>query len=542
MKPAPRWLILGVALGILLPRGSAADEESEEYDAQVVEAEGSLWEIVDSGVGVPLTEEAVLASEVLAEERFAEQGLLDSTMRVGEPDTTLYLSPEDVVVVLMDGDTPVNPQDYDIPLVLNADVKRWMDYYQNRGRRYYSRWLERRSRYSPLITAELEAAGLPQDILYLAMIESGFSTQARSHASAVGLWQFIATTGRAYGLRIDYWVDERRDPVASTAAAVAFLRDLYDTFDDWYLAWSGYNTGAGRVQAAINAQDSRDYWELVEHGRLHPETANYVPKILAAAILGKNLEAYGFEVSSPQAPLDFVLVEVTGSVSLDVIAQCAGVDRQAIDALNGALLRGATPPHSTTRVYLPAGTEETFLAAYENMPDSSRASYHRHTVESGESLSAIAAQYEVPASVLAEFNRIENPHLIRVGMSLVVPVPGLSGEAGDVASVAPSLREVTVGPGDSLLGIADRLGVGVDQLVAWNQLDNPNRIQVGQRLMVPTTGTAQVQGAMEYEVRGGDTLYGIALEQGCTVSELKQWNGLGGPTIHPGQTLRVRAP
>jgi membrane-bound lytic murein transglycosylase D len=320
------------------------------------------------------------------------------------------------------------------------------------------------------------------------------------------------------------------------------LADLYDSFDDWFLAWSGYNTGAGRVQSAINAQDSRDYWELIAHDRLHPETANYVPKILAAAILGKNLEAYGFEVSSPQAPLAFDLVEITGSVSVDIIAECAGVDTQAIEDLNGALLRGATPPHSTTRVYLPAGTEDTFLAAYESLPDASRASYHRHTVESGESLGAIAAQYEIPASLLAEFNRIENPHLIRVGMSLVVPVPGMAGELGDVASVAPTLSEVTVGPGDSLLGIADRLGVGVDQLVAWNQIDNPNRIQVGQRLLVPTTASAQAQGVAEYEVRGGDTLYGIALEQGCTVAEIKRWNGLGSSTIHPGQALRVRAP
>jgi membrane-bound lytic murein transglycosylase D len=336
-----------------------------------------------------------------------------------------------------------------------------------------------------MISAALAEAGLPQDTLYLAMIESGFSPHAKSTASAVGLWQFIAPTGRGYGLRIDYWVDERRDPEAATAAATAMLSDLYRLFGDWPLAWSAYNAGTGRVRAAVRKQGTDDYWELVRLKALPPETRNYVPKLMAAAIIGKHPERYGFTNITPRAPLVYDTVEVEGSVTLDVIARCAGVDQAAVVTLNPALLRGATPPQSTTRVHIPVGTTAAFQAAIVQVPAAERVTYRKHRVQSGESLGSIAARYGVGVDALVEFNRIPNPNRISVGMEVVVPLPLPGLGAGTLKANATGVpMKVEVRTGDNLGMIARRHGVSVENLVAWNHVENPDQLKVGQVLLV----------------------------------------------------------
>jgi len=437
----------------------------------------SLWDIVEQG-SEPVSEEGKQEAEEFSEEKVAEQEVMENGAWPGAPAEEVEEPP-----VEPDPKSGLDPSEFDIPVVLNADVLRWVHYFQGRGSKYYRKWLARQGRYQPMISAALAEAGLPQDTIYLAMIESGFSPHAKSTASAVGLWQFIAPTGRGYGLRIDYWVDERRDPEAATAAAVDMLDDLYRLFGDWPLAWSAYNAGTGRVRGAVRKQGTDDYWELVRLKGLPPETRNYVPKLMAAAIIGKHPARYGFTGITPRAPLVYDTVEVKGSVTLDVIARCAGVDEAAVTTLNPALLRGATPPQAVTRVRIPLGTTAAFQAAIVNVPAAERVTYRKHKVQPGESLGAIASRYGVDVSALVEFNRISDPNRIAVGMEVVVPLPGAgTGSASSSATGEP--MKVKVRNGDSLGGIAQRHGVSVGDLVAWNQVEDPNQLQVGQVLLV----------------------------------------------------------
>ncbi|MFK7927675.1 MAG: lytic transglycosylase domain-containing protein, partial [Myxococcota bacterium] len=196
----------------------------------------------------------------------------------------------------------LDPDDYDIPLATNAHVRRWVNYFTGKGRPHFQRYLDRSAIYRPMMEAKLEAAGQPKDLVYLAMIESGFNAHALSHAGAGGLWQFMPATGRMYKLRVDWWVDDRRDPVKSTDAAVAHLGDLHKMFKgNWYLAWGAYNAGPGRIRGAMRRAGTSDFWKLVKGGHLPSETANYAPKLIAAAIVAKNAEQYGF-IIKPATP------------------------------------------------------------------------------------------------------------------------------------------------------------------------------------------------------------------------------------------------
>ena len=557
------------------------------------EGEDSIWESIEVDKGAQLSQDELEAVEELAEERFAEQRFLGSGPLARQADLRLYTDPVGALKVDPLHLDKVAPGEFDIPVVVNPWVEKWMRYFLGSGEKWFARYQSRRARYEPMMLELLAEAGLPQDLIFLSMIESGFSNHARSYASAVGLWQFMAPTGRAYGLRIDYWADERTDPEASTKAAIAYLKDLYELQGDWYLAWASYNAGPGRVNRAIQRHGTRNFWVIAEQDTLHEETRNYVPKILAAAIIGKHPERYGFGEVEPKPELVYQSVEVQGAVTLDVIARCAGVTEADVEALNPALLRGSTPPEGTTMVHLPLGTAETFAAAFELIPPSERVSYKRHKVARGESLGAIARRYGVSSADIARVNRVHDPDRIYVGMELVIPMRGV--DPGLVTSSSPAPEAVTtvhtVRSGDTLAAIATRYGVTSAQLVDWNGLSSADHIRVGQQLTIrggrpdkttqltytvragdTVSGIAERFGVtssqvMEwngirdasklqagrtlklygpsqdwqiYTVRGGDSLGRIAQANGCTVSELKGWNDLESSTIYPGQKLRVR--
>ena len=466
------WCVLGASVwGQEESPWSPPEEEGEPAP--------SLWDIVEQG-NEPVSEEGKKEAEEFSEEEVAEQALLEEGAWPGAPNDEVEEAPAEAAAEVESG---LDPTEFDIPVVMNADVQRWLNYFQGRGSKHYRKWLSRQTRYEPMISAALTETGLPQDTLYLAMIESGFSPHAKSTASAVGLWQFIAPTGRGYGLRIDYWVDERRDPEAATAAAMAMLDDLYRLFGDWPLAWSAYNAGTGRVRRAVRKQGTDDYWELVRLKGLPPETRNYVPKIMAAAIIGKHPERYGFTGITRQGPLVYETVEVEGSVTLDVIARCAGADEAVVVTLNPALLRGATPPQSTTRVRIPIGTTAAFQAAIGKVPAAELVTYRKHRVQSGESLGSIADRYGVGVDALVEFNRISNPDRISVGMEVVVPLAGQTATSKNAHASGKPMK-VKVRTGDNLGIIAQRHGVSVGDLVTWNQMDDPNQLKVGQVLLV----------------------------------------------------------
>jgi len=521
-----------------------------------------LWDVVEAGLSGPVSEEENQASEELQEARFAEQSYLDGGERPGEPDASIYVEPLETVSKQDEQRFKLDDAQFDIPVVYNDIVQKWMDYFQGRGKVWFTRYLERKSAWKPMVDGVFGEAGMPKDLIHVAMIESGFSNHAHSHASAVGMWQFIASVGRAYGLRVDYWIDARKDPFLATKAAAKFYGDLYRQFDDWWLAMAAYNTGPSRVRRGMKKYDTKDYWLLVKKKAIPPETRDYVGKVIAAAILSKNPEKYGFKIAKPHTPWRFEEVEVSGSVSLSVIARCAGVPSEKVDDLNPMLLRDATPPGVKSVVRIPVGTKESFLKAFAELPEKDRLSYARHTVESGEVLGVIAEKYGVSTKAVVEFNRLPNEHKIRVGMVLVIPVPsgsideslqGLGSSPVKAESKKRKRKTISVKPGDSLSVLAQRHGVREKDLVAWNKIKDPNSLSVGQKLSIHGSAPSDVSAkqkqakkkptkkTVHYTVKSGDTLYGIALKNKVSVDQIKAWNNLSSNTIQPGQKLKVGA-
>ena len=529
---------------LFLAPSAAADPVPGEVEA--IMPDGSLWDYIEASTGVPPTEEDVKASAELAEERFAEQGLIGRA-----PDNALYTDP-----LAATSDDPlhvaaIDAAEFDIPVTYNDSVGKWMRYFLGKGRKYYHKWLGRSTHWRPMMYAELERQEMPRDLVYLSMIESGYASHARSYASAVGLWQFMSATGREYGLRVDYWADERRDPVKSTRSGVAYLKELHRQFDDWYLAWAAYNGGPGRVGRAIRSTGSKDFWVIAKSGQLHSETNNYVPKLLAAAIIGKHPERYGFTGIEYQDEFTWEAVTVDGSVSLDVLAECADTDVETIKSMNPALLRDATPPDKKTTVYVPKGTGESFAVAFAAVPADQRVSYRRHRVAKGESLGKIAGHYGVSVSDLTKFNRISNPNRIYVGMELIIPVAGATPPPA-LAAAAPSAPSASVpapkaatstthrvSKGDTLSGIATRYGVSTADLRSWNNLKDANHVMVGQSLMI-RGGKPAAQVSTSYTVARGDNLTKIAERHGVTVKQLQDWNNIkNSSSIRVGQTLKL---
>jgi membrane-bound lytic murein transglycosylase D len=506
----------------------------------------SLWGVVEAGLSGPVSTEEENASQELTESRLAEQAYLDGSERPGEPDSTLYLSPEKVLKAPETQGPALELSGFDLPIVHNDIVQKWMDYFQGRGKNWFERCLARKSAWEAMVYETFDEAGLPHDLIYVAMIESGFSNHAHSHAAAVGMWQFIAPTARGYGLRLDYWVDERKNPMLATQAAARYYDDLFRQFEDWSLAMAVYNTGPSRVRRAMRKHGTRDYWVLVEKRSLPPETRDYVGKVMAAAILSHDPAKYGFVITDPQSPWRFEEVSIEGSVSLAVIARCAGVGLKDLEDLNPMFLRGATPPKVSTVVRVPAGTKETFTAAFAKLPDSEKLSYARHTVVKGEALGVIAERYDVSTQSIVEFNRLPNANKIRVGMELVIPVP-VGTEPAKAVPAGRRVVTIRIKSGDNLSTLALRHGVTRQEIMDWNNISDPDRLQMGQELSLygtagPNASSPEPAAPQNYKVKAGDSLYSIARAHSMSVVDLKKWNGLSSNTIQPGQLLKLGAP
>lgn len=245
---------------------------------------------------------------------------------------------------------------FDIPIAYNDRVKRWLSYFQTSGRSSFKRYLERAARYMPFILSELEAAGLPQDLAYVAMIESGFQPDAKSHAKAVGLWQFMARTGQRYGLRVSWWLDERRDVEKSTRAAIAYMSELHKMFGSWYLVAASYNMGESGVVRMMKRHGTNDFWKLADAGALPEETTNYVPKILAATLISKAPALYGFRDLNPMAPLSFDYFLAPSGTDLGHLAAHLGVSEKHMEELNPEIIQGFVPSEARAhRIRVPRG-------------------------------------------------------------------------------------------------------------------------------------------------------------------------------------------
>ncbi|HEX9602458.1 MAG TPA: LysM peptidoglycan-binding domain-containing protein [Myxococcales bacterium] len=407
---------------------------------------------------------------------------------------------------------------YDIPVELNDAVVAYIRFFQTDARVHFTKWLGRSTRFMPMMRGLLEKQGLPLDLVYLSMIESGFSTYAYSFARAAGLWQFVVGTSRRYGLHTDFWVDERRDPIKATIAAARYLKDLKERFHgDWYLAWAGYNAGEGKVDRAIRRESTRDFWRMMSKGRtLRAETKHYVPKLIAAALIAKHPERFGFKVDYAE-PWEADELYIADATDLHVIAKTAGITIDEVRDLNPELRRFCTPPGGWS-VRLPKGKKEAFVAEFEKLDAGDRLSFTEHKVERGEPLSKIARAYGVSEGAILRTNGLKSYRQVKVGRVLVIPMkqssrgllagsqledrrtPRLQGRSAAktvAAATAASVRvnedgrrqTYVVRAGDTLWSIASKFSTTVERLKRLNNLTGRRArdLQVGQRLAVKDT-------------------------------------------------------
>ena len=380
--------------------------------------------------------------------------------------------------------TVVEDRDGHVPLVRNKKVDQFITYFQTKGHRQFEIWLDRLDVYGPMISKILDDCNIPPEILYLAMIESGLNPKANSKAAANGMWQFIYSTGKKYGLNRNWYVDERRDPEKATRAACAYLTDLYNEFDNWYLALAAYNAGEGRIRRATKLHQTYDFWQLHSLPR---ETRNYMPYFLAASIIAKNPQQYGFKRKEKQTkPFSYDLVTIEKSADLTVLARAANTSFKIIQSLNPELRQSATPTESYL-LKIPKGKKNLFIKNYNALPENERFApqFVSHKVRNGESLWTIARKYRISIHDLVSVNKIRNRSMIRIGQKLTIPVPGMN--------------------------LVSR---------PRSQMSGYNKIT--------------------YKVRRGDTLGHIAEDYGTRASNIRKWNGLKyGQNIYPGQKLTL---
>ncbi|MFH1874286.1 MAG: LysM peptidoglycan-binding domain-containing protein [Pseudomonadota bacterium] len=455
----------------------------------------------------------------------------------------------------------------DVPLVMNERVIAWLEYFQGRGRDHMQRYLERSGRYIDLMQDILRQNNLPEDLIYVALIESGFNDNAYSKAHAVGPWQFIRGTGKRYGLVINNWLDERRDPIKATWAAAKYLQDLYNEFGDWYLAMAGYNAGEGKVRKVIKSSGTKDYWEIVEGGReyFRAETRDYVPKFIAAAIIAKTPENFGFKNLEYESPLDYEVAPVDTQTDLKVIAECAGISHEEVVRLNAHLVGGTTPPNvSDYLVKLPVGTTEVFKEKYAAVPQSERILIVYHKIRRGDTIGTIANRYGVSANALLSANDIpySKRNRISVGRTLVIPKNGQARSAQlseasvktprNSSSVPASTgvpKKHKIRSGETLWSISKKYGVPVRELMALNNLDSSSRIHAGKTIVISRpprtvkTSAPIVANGSTHTLRRGETLGQVAGKYRVKLSQLMAWNNIENPSrVKAGLVLTISDP
>jgi len=395
--------------------------------------------------------------------------------------------------------------DSDIPLTFNSKVEYFTRYFQGSGRSSFAKWLSRSERYIPMMKTVLRKEGLPEDLVYLAMIESGFLPHAYSVASAVGPWQFMPATGKNYKLRIDFWIDERRDPLKSTVAAALYLKELYAMFNnDWYLAAAGYNAGENKILRAISMYNSRDFWELSRGEYLKRETKDYVPKLLAAAIIAKEPARYGFADVAYLPPIEFDVVNIPSRTDLEVMAQACGVTTPAIRELNPELRRNSTPPNYPDYLLkVPKGIGATCEVAYAKIPEPERYTERvknvQYRAKRRDTLASIARRFKTTPQTIAELNNLGKSKARKLqGRVLTIPVlvaaadgepapaqpPAKSAKVVAKAGAAQFNKYYTVKKGDTLYSLAKKFNVTARVLSAWNNIKVKVALKPGKRIIV----------------------------------------------------------
>jgi len=471
---------LGVYLGA--PGGALAGPSlAEAYRRTLQTIQLHEMEALAAGDGFNESPQEAAAIDSVADLELDEQHPSDGSRRIAEE--------------------ALRGESNDLPIVLNDPVLSCIDLYQGELREWFGEALVRGGRYLPKIREAFAAEGVPQDLAYVALVESAFKTNALSRAKAKGVWQFIPSTGKRFGLNQDWWVDERSDPDKSTRAAARYLKELHELFGDWNLALAGYNAGEGKVQRGIDNYGTEDFWELAQTRALREETKNYVPMIHAAIVVAKSPASYGFDVQ-PEPLLEADSVRVADAVDLRVVAECAGSSLDRVRLLNPSLRRLATPARRAFDVRVPKGTAAATSACLHAIPPERRVAFRAHVVTHGQTLASIARRYGTRPTDIAQANGLKVQARLSRGQELIIPVP-------------PGAERTPAPPAASSPVAGTR---------------------VADQAADPEEGAVRI----DYKVKAGDTLSAIARSFKTTIAALQSWNrGLEGTRIAAGHTLTI---
>ncbi len=403
---------------------------------------------------------------------------------------------------------------FDIPVVWNKQVAGWVKFFTGRGRQHFQNYTQRSGRYAPVLSKILADRGLPRDLIYLAMAESGFMNHARSWARAVGPWQFMPYTGKRYGLSIDYYVDERRDPIKASIAASDYLKDLYNLFGHWELAAAGYNAGEGKMARAIRMYRTKDFWKLTKGRYLRPETKNYVPKIMALAIIGKNLDKFGFTEIKFEKALDYEEIMVKGNTDLYEVAEVLQIDFEELKRYNPEVVRWQVPP--TTDIYslrVPVGAKEHW-DSFEGKDQVIADSFKTYVATTNMTLQQVSRKFKVPTDVLADLN------------------PGITSRVSKKTEVILPFRE------DHSL----KASMYAD-LYEKSPRHNKRRMSYSRSISsYMKKGKVVRNPTVYYTVRKGDTLWNVAKKTGVPMGTIIKTNAhiIKKRMILPGDKLAIR--
>jgi len=475
---------------------------------------------------------------------------------------------------------PEQFQDFDIPIVFNDAVKHYIQWFTTEKRKVFGNWLKRSRRYVPIIREILKDQGMPEDLVYLAMIESGFNPKAYSTAKACGPWQFIYATGGRYGLKVNYWVDERRDPEKSTVAAAKYLRDLFNQFGCWYLAAAGYNAGEGRVERAIEKHKTNDFWELSNFNALPKETRAYIPQLIAAAVIAKDPEKYGFGSITYDAPIRFEFIRVPRGTSLSAVAKSASMDLAEVRSINPEILRGITPPNMDDyKIKLPQGIDTTAFSSKLQVALSHERQIKdvvAYKVKKKDTMASIAKKHGLNREDLYLVNECDGELKVKPGMTINVPrytspskgKTDIAKNKKDNLETKPAQEERVArnektqaqvkqsgpkeqpqGPaihvvkkGESLASISSKYNIDIAELKAANNLKG-NKVTPNMKLRLashPQTKSAQKKAPVKYHVvKKGETLSSISNKYSVDMADIKIANNLKSDKVIPKQRLKI---
>jgi membrane-bound lytic murein transglycosylase D len=526
-----------------------------------------------------------------AETTEATQDQQQDQQQKSEPapiDQTNDLTPAPDAGTIAKAEAEVRHTHSDLPLMMTDQVAGYIAYFNGRGRGVFERAYTRSGQYHDMIVKTLKEEGVPQDLIFLAQAESGFHPLAVSRVGARGIWQFMASRARGYGLYHNMYVDDRQDPEKSTRAAARHLKDLYDQFGDWYLAMAAYNSGPGTVQAAVKRTGYADFWELYHRNVLPKETRNYVPIILAVAIMTKNPSQYGLLDVPVDRPAAVDTVSINYSVDLRLVAECVNSTPTELLDLNPSLLRMTTPHEGKFELRLPAGTKDQYETAIASIPPDMRLWWRYHTVTPGDTLASLARTYHTTAKQITEANHLDDTHL-EADARLVIPVAPGKHPQSDTATYARRITRYKVRHGDTVESVAENFGVSPLMLRRWNGLRGDSLS--GRRVLAlhlpitpghdtevatshskskktsqtatakpPATKSAEIEhldvadnepplktaheklasnSVVHHKVKAGETLYSIASAYRTTVAALKRDNR-NVAVLRPGMILVVQ--